>query len=124
MNKPSGTERLADASLAGTTATAQSTNENLTSATAWLLTVVLTFNGAATEGAILRLYPTYDGANFDTEPWDDWYWPIDVRNAGVEEIRTSPPLNVSPKGCKFDLYNLDSEAITGISVKSTLTSTG
>ena len=125
MNKPSGVERLTDASLAASASTALSDNEDLSKATSWLLTITATFNAAATAGLRLYLYPTYDGTNFDTQPWDGWFWQMDVNDAGNPEIRTSPPLNVSPKGCKFLLTNLDgAQAITSITVHSVVTNTG
>jgi len=117
--KASGENILTDASLAASATTVASSNVDLTKAMSWVVTVTLTFDASATDGARLTLWPNYDGSTIDTVAWDDWYWQIDVNDAGNPEVRTSPPLNVSPKGCKVKLENLDSSyAITNISIES------
>ena len=117
--KPSGETILTDASLPLSTSTVLSSNVDLTKATSWLVNITATFNALATNGLRMTMWPSYDGSTFDTLAWDEWYWDMEVNNAGVAEVRTSPPLSTSPKGCKIKLTNLDSGyAVTGITVRS------
>ena len=119
IEKASGETILTDATLPLSTATALSSNVDLSKATSWVVTITATFNASATDGLRLTLWPSYDGSTFDTVAWDDWYWDMDVNDAGNVEVRTSPPLSTSPKGCKIKLTNLDSTyAVTSIVVRS------
>ena len=119
VEKPSGSEILTDASLAASATTAASDSVDLSKATSWCVVITATFDASATDGLRLTLWPNYDGSTSDTVAWDDWYWDMAVNNAGSVEIRTSPPLSTSPKGCEIKLENLDgSYAVTSIVVRS------
>jgi len=123
--KPSGATILTDATLPLSTATALSSNVDLTKATSWVVNITATFNALATSGLRLTLWPNYDGATADTVAWDDWSWDMAVNNAGSAEIRTSPLLCTAPKGCKVKLTNLDSTyAVTSITVRSIVQTAG
>ena len=124
--KPSGVEKMNEASLAAsaTTAIGDCTNTDLTKATQLSYTIVCTFNASATAGARMTLWPTRNGTNYDSSAWNDWSATIAV-SAGNTVTWTSLPISPAPKGMKVKIENLDGAyAITNLKVYAIVQTAG
>lgn len=77
-------------------------------------TVVAVFNAAATAGAVLNVYPCYDGVNYAGTPVEVGI--VDLKNAGAStEQHVYFP--ISCRKVKVAVENLDvAQSITGVSV--------
>ncbi len=102
---------------------------DLTKATQCVVTFRGTFHASATAGARITVWPSFDGTNWDTEPWANMEgvpveWTIAVR-AGQAVIRTSEPLSPTPKFLRIRVQNLDTiQVVAGVSVVVTVQTAG
>jgi len=77
-------------------------------------TVVAVFNAAATAGAVLNVYPCYDGVNYASTPVEVGL--IDLKNVGAS-IEQHVYFPISCRKMKVAVENLDeAQSITGVSV--------
>jgi len=108
-------------SASATTALADCTATDCTTATQLVLTFKGTFHASATGGATVTLWPSYDGTNYDTTGWKNWEgaaqeWEVAV-DAGESVVITSEPISPTPKYLKFKVTNEDaSYSITSCSL--------
>jgi hypothetical protein len=110
------------ASLAGgaTSTLANCTPVTLDTGMQLIFYVACTFNAAATAGAELSLWPTYDGTNYVTTAWKGWAFSIPyttLPGAGSAILIATDPISPVPKSMKVKITNLDGvNAITGLKV--------
>lgn len=82
--------------------------------------IACTFNVAATAGAELSLWPSYNGSTFVTTAWKGWAFPIlhtTSPGAGNAILVATDPISPVPKSMKARIENLDGvNAITDLKV--------
>ena len=72
----------------------------------------VTYNASATLGCTVKLYASYDGTNYDTDPYDQFDMPF---TAGATKSQTFA-LNPAPKYLKVGVTNNDTgQSITAFS---------
>lgn len=72
----------------------------------------VTYNAGATLGCTVKLYASYDGTNWDTDPYDQFDMPF---AAGTTKSQTFA-VNPAPKYLKVGVTNLDTvQSITAFS---------
>lgn len=117
------TKIIDNVSAAAETETSQSSEVDLESCVGVVgFSVQTTFNAAATKGAVLNVYPSYDGTNYADTPVETAG--ISAKDLGAaSEVHTYFP--ISCRKMKVTVENLDTvQSITAISVwahKQTLT---
>lgn len=109
---------LANIAAGATSALAQCTAIDLGGGESSLaLTIVATFNAAATRGLRVHVRTSPDNVDYDTEDWDAWE-PDFIAGA---TIRVTEVYDVSPVYARVLIENLDAaQAITGVSVVASI----
>lgn len=72
----------------------------------------VTYNASATAGCTVKLYASYDGTNYDSDPYDQFDMPFTANTTKSQTFAVNP----APKYLKVGVENLDTaEDITAFS---------
>lgn len=100
------------------TAIADCTAEDLSAALQCAIEVAMTFHASATAGAIVKVYASGDGTNFDTAGYEYATQSVALLSGGGA-VQVTFPINPAVKYFKVVVTNLDAaQDITAISVWS------